>query len=554
MLTRELNLDRFATYIRREVALKWAAWGLVAGLGIALLVNSVAWVFPILTFGPRIALSMGISAGVTLFTLLVAHLYPRSPMDIARLSDARMRLRARLATALEIQAGLLPVPLELAARQRADARAAAERADPEQAFTLRFPRRQALIAAVLLAFLIVGFALPNPQEARIARRQAEREAIEKQIDRLERLRDQVVANKELSQEDKEILLRELDDAVRDLREGELSREEAVARLSEVEGKLKELLDEEADAQASALREAGRQAAQGESTQEIGQPLSQGDYQGAAQAVESLSARLPRMSAEELASTAQWLEAMADALAEANPELAQALREAAQAMRRGDIEAAQGALERAAERIQQAGQQIAAQEATEQVLGQVQEGRREIAQSGHGQQGQQGQGQQGQGQQGKGQQGQGQQGQGQQGQGQQGQGQQGAGQDGSSSGSGSGDSDSEGQGGQGTPVGPQGPFPPNQPGQEGETPYDPIYAPERLGEGGGERIDVPGQGEGGPPTGETEGEPREGRALVPYNEVYTDYQAQAVSALENSYIPRGMKEYVRAYFSSLDPGR
>ncbi|MFX1355576.1 MAG: hypothetical protein ACFFGP_16600, partial [Promethearchaeota archaeon] len=178
-------------------------------------------------------------------------------------------------------------------------------------------------------------------------------------------------------------------------------------------------------------------------------------------------------------------------------------------------------------------------ATEQVFGQVQEGRREIAQSGQGQQGQQGQGQQGQGQ---------------QGQGQQGQSQQGSGQDGSSSGSGSGDSDSEGQGGQGTPVGPQGPIPPNQPGQEGETPYDPIYAPERLGEEGGERIDVPGQGEGGPPTGETEGEPREGQALVPYNEVYTDYQAQAASALENSYIPRGMKEYVRAYFSSLDPGR
>ena len=56
----------------------------------------------------------------------------------------------------------------------------------------------------------------------------------------------------------------------------------------------------------------------------------------------------------------------------------------------------------------------------------------------------------------------------------------------------------------------------------------------------------------------EASPRDkGQILVPYNEIYTDYEAQAASALENSYrtysvsIPRG-KEYVRAYFSSLEP--
>jgi len=515
----ELYLDRFAFYIRREAALKWAAWGLVTGLETAVALNAVAWTFPILTTPPRIALSMGITALTALLTFTAAYFYPRSPLTVARLSDARMRLRARLATALEIQGGLLPVPQEIATRQLVDARATAERADPQRAFVPRLPRRQALIAAALLALLIVGFLLPNPQEARIVQRQAEREAIEKQIERLEKLRDQIVANVELGEEDKDILLHELDDAIRDLKEGELSREEAVARLSEAEGVLKELLNEEIDAQESALREAGREAARGESTQEIGQTLAQGDYQGAAQAMASLNEVLPHMSAEELAATAQRLEAMADALADAHPELAQALREAAQGVRRGDVDAAQEALERAAELTRQAGQQIAAQEATERALGQIQEGRREIAQSGQGQRGQ-------------------------------GQGQQGSGQSGSSSGSG--DSDAEGQGGQGTPTDPQGPIPLNQPGQEGETTYDLSYVPERLGDGKGERVDVPGGGEGGPPTGETEGKPREGQALVPYNEVYADYQAQAASALENSYIPRGLKEYVRAYFSSLDP--
>ena len=278
-------------------------------------------------------------------------------------------------------------------------------------------------------------------------------------------------------------------------------------------------------------------------------------------MESLSEQLSNTSAEELESTAQRLEAMADALTDANPELAQALRDAATAMRRGDIDAAQEAIGRAAELTQQAGQQIAAQQATKQALGQVQEGRRELAQSGkddvdrvhpRGQSASESQGQRGQGQQGR-DQGRQSQAQGQGGQGRQGSGS-GGGQSTSDGGQSASDSDSGDQGGQkGPPADPQGPIPPNQPGQEGETPYDPIYAPERLGGEGGERVNVPGEGEGGPPTGETDGGPRdEGQALVPYNEVYTDYQAQAASALENSYIPRGMKEYVRAYFSSLEP--
>ena len=58
----DLRLGEFAFYIRRQAALKWVGWGMVGGLGIALLLGVVAWVFPILTRGPRAALSMGIIA------------------------------------------------------------------------------------------------------------------------------------------------------------------------------------------------------------------------------------------------------------------------------------------------------------------------------------------------------------------------------------------------------------------------------------------------------------------------------------------------------------
>jgi hypothetical protein len=47
-------------------------------------------------------------------------------------------------------------------------------------------------------------------------------------------------------------------------------------------------------------------------------------------------------------------------------------------------------------------------------------------------------------------------------------------------------------------------------------------------------------------------PDGGRAAVPYREVYAEYADHAGAALEESYIPLGLKQYVREYFSSLEP--
>ena len=518
----ELHLNRFAPYIRREDGITWASWGWVAGLGTAVLMHVAVRALPILTAGPRLALSLLIPAAVTLAGFAIATLTPRSSMDIARRSDARLRLRDRLTTAIEIEQGTLAVPPEIALRQRAAARAAAGRADPGRAFRLCFPARQARIAAVLLVLLVLGLALPNPQDARIAQRQAEQAAIEEQVARLEQVRQEIAAAEGMDRDEQEALLRELDESLRDLRQGTLSREEALARLSETEDQLRALRDDSAAAREAALREAGRQAAQGEHTQDAGQALAEGDLDAAAEAIASLGEQLPHLTGAERAATADRLDAMAAALAGTDPALAQALQDAAAAMLEGDLDAAREALDRAAAQAEGAGQQLAAQKALDQALGQVQEGRRALAQSG------QGPGQQGSGQ----------------GQGQQGQ---------SGSGTGSGSGDAEPGTGQGTPQDPGGPIPPNAPGREGETPYDPVYAPERLGTGEGETVRVEGQGEGGPDSGEVEGgPPGDGEALVPYDQVYADYQAQAASALEDSYIPRSVKAYVRAYFSSLDP--
>lgn len=41
-------------------------------------------------------------------------------------------------------------------------------------------------------------------------------------------------------------------------------------------------------------------------------------------------------------------------------------------------------------------------------------------------------------------------------------------------------------------------------------------------------------------------------LVPYDTVYQTYLDAANQAMEQSYIPPGLKDYIRDYFSQLEP--
>jgi len=44
----------------------------------------------------------------------------------------------------------------------------------------------------------------------------------------------------------------------------------------------------------------------------------------------------------------------------------------------------------------------------------------------------------------------------------------------------------------------------------------------------------------------------GESVVPYNEVFADYANAASRALESDYIPLGLRDVVRDYFTSLEP--
>ena len=330
-------------------------------------------------------------------------------------------------------------------------------------------------------------------------------------------------------------------------------------------------------------------------------------------LEDLASKLPEMTEVQKQDMAESLAQTAQQLQTTSPSVAQALNQASQSLAQGDVRGAQDALQQAsgdlqdaaqsadsqAQSAEQLSQSAQAMQASANQIGQQSSGNQSgqpqpDAQSGQeGQQGNQqpagandssgGESAQPQDQQGRsgqtsqsgqpssaGQTGQsdqpGQQGGGQgqaanpgssQGQGAQGSNTEGGtvGAESNAVGSGAGDSaggaGSESGGVQGGQV-PQD----NNPDGQGEGQYDPVYAPQRIGGQSGSDQNIvldPDASDAPVQQGEFAQNPA-GSASVPYNQVYNDYSDAANRALESDYIPLGMRDVVRDYFSSLEPGQ
>jgi hypothetical protein len=293
----------------------------------------------------------------------------------------------------------------------------------------------------------------------------------------------------------------------------------------------------------ALKEAGGSLSTQEGTplEALGKDLASGNFAKAASDLMNMD--LSKMNAQELSQLADQLDAMADQLQSTNPEMAQQMKEAAQKIREGDLQAAQQALNQAAQQMAQIGEQAAASQAAGQAGGQLSQGAQQLLAAGGGQnpqaQGNQGSGNQGQGTQG-------QQGQGNGQNGPNGQSNQG----GAGGGSGSGDAPDTNQPGQEADNAPieQG----NGPGDGGESAYEQIYAPPLLGGAGDDTLGVPTSGDEGEVIGESPATATEGESLVPYTEVYGQYEDVNSQAIENGEVPSQFLDVVRNYFNSIQP--
>lgn len=533
---------------RAQESLRWAPRGLAAGLALGLLMALVSRLLPLIDTAVLMIVS-GVAALVGLVMALIAvWVWPRRPLAMARHFDRVFDLQERMSTAVELSEERLPVQSrELARLQLQDAVNRAQNVTASEGFPLRLQWRELLGVLLLLGALVAAIVLPNPQIAILEEQRAVQEAVSEELERLESLHDEVLNDPALSQEEREVIVETLEESIESLQRPGVTREEAVAALAAAEQQLREVAEQaegETSRNQQALNQAGQSFDTSGLTDELGEALEQGDLDRASELLDELL--VPDgapLTEEQRQALSQELSEAADQVGDANPELAQQLRDASEALQQNNLAGADQSLSQASQQLSQTNQQLqqgqAAGQAAQQAAQQAQQGQEAIAQAGQDQQGGQGAGQgQGPGQQAGAGQGQG------PGSGQQGQQPLNGG--GAGTGAGTGAIEGGQTGGQ-MPTG-------NNPERDAEREYEEIYAPQRVGGGEGPVVGLPGEGD---PSQDPvrEGDFVEnpaGEAQVPYSEVYADYADAANEALESEYVPLGMRDLVRQYFSSLNP--
>ena len=81
----------------------------------------------------------------------------------------------------------------------------------------------------------------------------------------------------------------------------------------------------------------------------------------------------------------------------------------------------------------------------------------------------------------------------------------------------------------------------------------MFAPfDRVGEPGDPSYVAGTGGDGQTQQGNQDGHRHRQRSADPYEQVYADFLNYAQTSLDRGYVPLSIKDYVRDYFSSLDP--
>jgi hypothetical protein len=375
------KLNRWGLRLRLVESLIWAPWGAVAGLGAGLLLAIGARITPLLTARTLIALTCVLTLVGVAVGLAAAWLRPRPLTRLARTFDRRFGLAERLTTAVEIGTGQLLTTPAMAVAQLADTLAAVGRVDAGEMLPLRASRRALLAFGVLTAALALSLWLPNPQQDVLLRQAAARAAIEEQVEELETVREEITQAEGLTEAEREMLLRVLEEAMAALEEGQATPEEAVAALSEAEQALTKLQDPAAATVQAGLDRAAEGMADSELTRGVAEALAQGNYLAAAEALAAYAGTEgePLTQEEELELARELAEA-AETLAESAPDLAEQLAQAAEAIERGDMVQARKEIQEAAQQMAASGQRVQRQETVEGTLAELQEGREQIAQA------------------------------------------------------------------------------------------------------------------------------------------------------------------------------
>lgn len=604
---------RWDRRLRLSQTILWLPRSLLPGLAVGIVLAVVSrmrpWLMP-----QQIALVAGalVALGVVGFALAV-WLWRRSSLTSARRFDVEFRLSERVSTALELTLGTIHASEELALRQLEDARSRASEIHASEHIPLTLNRREWAIAVVLAAVLALLLLLPNPQADLLAAASEQRSALDDAANQVREAMQDVASDTSLGNEERQTLLEQLQTTVNTLEQPNISREEAFAALSDAQSNLQagsDELNQRSSLSQSALQQAAdalRQASQqsGSPSDSSGQPT--GTMEQVTQNLDQIAQNAQQMTEAERQQAAEALQNAAQSLQNSNPQAAQNLNDAARQMQQQnpDQQQLQQALEQAQQQMQQQSQQAQQQQQSAQNMNDAAQQMQQSASQVSQQQSQQPQNQQGQqsqqnqdgsqseqnqpGQQNQpgDQQSQQNQQQGEQGQqGQQGepgspqsaqQGNQnsaeaqsqqdvpGQGQQQSeesttsqqaqslSAGSQPGDqqqSDSQGMQQQSQAL--------NQPSNhtegQGEGEFEAVNVPRRIGNqaNDGSNVQLDPDASNAPIQEGDFSENPTGQVTVPYNQVFSDYADAANRALDSDYVPLGLRDVVRDYFTSLEP--
>ena len=384
----EAALEKVQSRLRLREVVSRLPLAVALGFAASILLGITDRFRPLITWPLLLASSLGLVLAAVAVVTAYALLRPRDLFATARRADRLLSLDERLSTALEDARKPLPnasrEAMSLFTAQLGDALSAARRISPAKDLPLSLDRRKWLPAGLaLVAFLLASFAplsgigLPGRDGAVQAQVSTEQKAIEEL--------KKAVQNQSVAQEDpaRQALLKELDRLTSDLLRGDLTKEEALARLSQAENTLEKSLDQQAPAERAALEELARQLAASANSEakKAAEALRAGDSRKAADSLKKAGENAPAMSPEERKSLADTLQAARDSTASLDPDLASRLNEAAQSLQSNDPKASKDALNNLGQSVDQKSQSLASQQQIQQALGQIQESKRNVAQAG-----------------------------------------------------------------------------------------------------------------------------------------------------------------------------
>jgi len=551
-------MHRLSMWYRLRLTVNGAVKGLAVGLTAAIAVSLAA----IITgFGIRIGLDRTaftwlviISAGVgSLGYAGLLFIWSKTSLRTARFFDQFYNLQDRLSTAVEILNKRIKAQNEgwgLGRYQVSDALEHGKEIKPGKYFFLSTSRPlSGFIVLQMLVVVLMSF-IAESYFNQVSQIQTFRQSIQKEINALEQLQQDIHVKDQLPTLEKEKIDQVLQKAIQGLNESNTT-EQAVAVLTQAESDLRSLADSTSEEQIQSLQEIGRQLDQNEATgessiQDFAGDLAKGDLPAASQDLKNLD--LNDLTSEQAKSLSEQLSGMASSLKDTNTELSQSLEEAAQSLLEGDRQSAQQALAQASDQLNQLESQQNTNKTIFQAADQTSQSAGQMAQSAASGQNQDGSdpanipgnnpansGQQAQ--------------------------------PGASlnPGGASGSADQAGSSGSGTGSANQGNVSGNQageqpinqsnrPGDGGVTGFEPLANPQRLGGSSSTEVYLPESGsEGGDILGLQNSSPGEpGNANVPYTLVYPAYAEAYRQALETEAIPTALRELVRDYFSHLEP--